>query len=131
MLSQRLIGRSISATEISTVNTELTESVEKWRKRDLSQEQVKYIFLDGVNFRMRIHRDIELTPVLAATGVTEAGHRLVLSLQAGDKESSTTWREFFKDLKTRGLDASAVTLGVMDGLTGLDAFSWKNFQRQR
>jgi putative transposase len=131
MLSQRLIGRSISATEISNVNTELTESVEKWRKRDLSQEQVKYIFLDGVNFRMRIHRDIELTPVLAAIGVTATGHRLVLSLQAGDKESSTTWREFFKDLKSRGLDASAVTLGIMDGLTGLERVFTEEFPQAK
>ncbi len=67
MLSKRLIGRAITATEISNVNTELTESVEKWRKRDLSNEKVKYMFLDGVNFRMRIHHDIEVTPVLAAS----------------------------------------------------------------
>jgi len=120
MLSKRLLGRSISATEISNVNTELNESVEKWRRRDLSQEPVKYVFIDGVNFRMRIGRDVELTPVLVAIGVTETGHRLVLSLQAGDKESSTIWREFFKDLKTRGLNGSNVTLGIMDGLVGLE-----------
>jgi len=131
MLSQRLIGRSISASEISNVNTELTESVEKWRKRDLSQELIKYIFLDGVNFHMRIHRDIELTPVLAAIGVTETGHRLVLSLQAGDKESSTTWREFFKDLKSRGLDAGSVTLGIMDGLSGLEGVFKEEFPQAK
>jgi putative transposase len=120
MLSNRLIGRSISASEISNVNSELTESVEKWRRRDLSGEAIKYLFLDGVNFRMRVGRDVDLTPVLVAIGVTETGHRLVLSLQAGDKESSTTWREYFKDLKSRGLDGNMVTLGVMDGLVGLE-----------
>jgi putative transposase len=120
MLSRRLLGRSISATEISNVNTQLTESVEKWRRRDLSQELIQYIFIDGVNFRMRIGRDVELTPVLAAIGVTDSGHRLVLSLQAGDKESSTTWREFFKDLKIRGLNPAHVKLGIMDGLPGLE-----------
>jgi putative transposase len=120
MLSNRLIGRSISAAEISSVNSELTESVEKWRRRDLTEETIKYLFIDGVNFRMRFGRNIELTPVLVAIGVTETGHRLVLSLQTGDKESSTTWREFFKDLKSRGLNGSTVTLGVMDGLAGLE-----------
>lgn len=120
MLSNRLIGRSISATEISSVNKELTESVEQWRKRDLSKEHVKYIFLDGVNFRMRVNRSVELIPVLAAIGVTDSGHRLVLSLQSGDKESAATWREFFKDLKFRGLDGSNVKLGIMDGLAGLE-----------
>jgi putative transposase len=120
MLSNRLIGRSISAAEISSVSSELTESVEKWRRRDLSGEEIKYLFLDGVNFRMRIGREVDLTPVLVAIGVTETGHRLVLSLQAGDKESSTNWREYFKDLKSRGLDGNKVTLGVMDGLVGLE-----------
>ena len=80
---------------------------------------------------MRIHRDIELTPVLAAIGVTETGHRLVLSLQAGDKESSTTWREFFKDLKSRGLDAGSVTLGIMDGLSGLEGVFKEEFPQAK
>ena len=57
--------------------------------RDLSNEDVKYMFIDGVNFHMRINRDIELVPVLVAIGVTEAGHRLVLSLQSGDKEPAS------------------------------------------
>ena len=120
MISRRLVGREISSTEISHANVELAGAVERWRMRDLSREQIKYIFVDGVNFHMRIGRDIELVPVLVAIGVTEDGHRLVLSLQSGDKESSSTWREFFKDLKVRGLDGQHVVLGVMDGLPGLE-----------
>lgn len=129
MISRRLIGRSISSTEISSANVELSEAVERWRLRDLSQEQIKYIFLDGVNFHMRIGREIEIVPVLAAIGVTEAGHRMVLSLQSGDKESSTTWREFFKDLKARGLNAQHVSLGVMDGLPGLEKVFKEEFPK--
>lgn len=120
MISRRLVGREISSTEISHANVELSAAVERWRMRDLSREQIKYIFVDGVNFHMRIGGDIELVPVLGAIGVTEAGHRLVLSLQSGDKESSSTWREFFKDLKVRGLEGQHVVLGVMDGLPGLE-----------
>ncbi len=52
--------------------------------------------------------------------MTEAGAKLVLGLQSGDKESATNWREFFRDLKSRGLDGSAVRLGIMDGLSGLE-----------
>jgi transposase-like protein len=59
-------------------------------------------------------------PVLVAIGVREDGTRLVLGLQAGDKESAANWRESFKDLKSRGLRGEGVTLGVMDGLTGLE-----------
>jgi putative transposase len=120
MLSRRLIGREISHEEVSTANRELTGAVEKWRNRDLSAEKIKYIVVDGVIFKMRVEGSIENTPVLVAIGVTEAGTRLVLGLQSGDKESATNWREFFRDLKSRGLDGSSVRLGIMDGLSGLE-----------
>jgi len=71
MISTRLIGRKISPTEISNANNELIEAVEKWRTRDLSEEAIKYIFLDGVTFDMRIDGSIEKVPVLVAIGVTE------------------------------------------------------------
>jgi len=120
MLSRRLIGRELSHEEVSTANRELTGAVEKWRNRDLSAEKIKYIFVDGVIFKMRVKGGIENTPVLAAIGVTEAGARLVLGLQSGDKESAANWREFFRDIKNRGLDSSSVRLGIMDGLSGLE-----------
>jgi len=120
MLSRRLIGREISHEEVSKANKELTAGVEKWRKRDLSREQIKYIFVDGVIFKMRLKYSVENVPVLAAIGVTANGTKLVLGLQSGDKESATNWREFFKDLKSRGLDGTLVQLGIMDGLSGLE-----------
>lgn len=131
LLSRRLIGRSLSPTEVSNASTELKHAVEAWRSRDLSREIIKYLFLDGVNFRMRITDGIKLVPVLVAIGVREDGTKLVLSLQGGDKESATTWREFFKDLKKRGLDGSKVRLGIMDGLTGLEKVFREEFPHAR
>ncbi|MFZ3122647.1 MAG: transposase [Thermodesulfovibrionales bacterium] len=86
MLSRRLIGRQISHEEVSKANRELTEAVEKWRSRDLSREKIKYTFVDGVIFKMRVNGSIENTPVLVAIGVTEDGAKLVLGMQSGDKE---------------------------------------------
>jgi putative transposase len=131
MISRRLIGRKISHTEISSANADLTEAVEKWRMRDLSRESIKYLFVDGVNFRMRIQRSIELVPVLVAIGVTRRGHKLVLGMQSGDKESASNWREFFKDLKSRGLNSQTVTLGIMDGLPGLETVFKEEFSQAR
>lgn len=121
LLSKRLIGRSISHEEVSKASRELKESVERWRNRDLSKEQIKYLYVDGVNFTMRTGKNVEAVPVLAAIGgATDDGTKLVVGLQSGDKESATTWREFFRDLKSRGLDGSLVKLGIMDGLSGLE-----------
>ncbi|MBC7350608.1 MAG: IS256 family transposase [Candidatus Aminicenantes bacterium] len=131
MISKRLLGRKVSPAEISNANKELIDAVEHWRNRDLSKEAIKYLFIDGVNFEMRVGKSIEKVPVLVVIGVTETGHRLVLGFQAGDKESSTTWREFFKDLKARGLDSSKVTLGIMDGLPGLESVFKQEFPKAK
>ncbi|MFO8063165.1 MAG: IS256 family transposase [Spirochaetia bacterium] len=120
MMSQRLIGRKISPMEVSKASQELTGAVEAWRERDLSSEPIKYLYVDGTLFSMRIDGSVEKVPILVVIGVNEDGHRTILAVQAGDKESASTWRELFKDLKTRGLDSSRVVLGVMDGLPGLE-----------
>lgn len=127
LLSKRLIGRKISHEEVSKANRELTEAVEQWRDRELSHEAVKYLFIDGVNFSMRSGRKIERVPVLVAIGVREDGTRLVMGLQTGDKESAASWREFFKDLKRRGLNGGKVLLGIMDGLPALEKVFQEEF----
>jgi putative transposase len=119
LLSNKLIGRKLSPQEVSNANKELISAIEKWRTRDLSGENIKYIYLDGVNFSMRIKK-IQTVPVLVAIGVDINGCRSVLGFQSGDKESASSWREFFKDLKSRGLNGSIVKLGIMDGLAGLE-----------
>jgi putative transposase len=127
LLSKRLIGRKLSHEEVSAASRELTEAIERWRSRDLSAEMIRYLYVDGVTFSMRVKTRIEKVPVLVAIGVTESKTKLVLGLQSGDKESASTWREFFRDLKTRGLDSSRVALGIMDGLPGLEKVFMEEF----
>ena len=121
IFSSQLLGRNISAGEISTINKEIMGAVEKWRTRDLSKFHIKYMIMDGVNFEMRQGRHIEKTPMLVVIGVTQENRRIFLTIQRGDKESASTWREIFKDLKhVRGLNKEYVQLGIMDGLSGLE-----------
>jgi len=131
LISEKLIDRKICASEVSKASSQLAEAVEAWRQRDLSVEPIKYMYMDGTLFSMRIDGTIEKVPVLVAIGVTETGHRTVLGLQSGDKESATNWREMFKDLKKRGLDASRIQLGVMDGLAGLERVFKEEFSKAK
>ena len=131
MISKHLIGRRISHAEISNANRDLTDAVERWRTRDLSKEEIRYLFLDGVNFDMRISGSIEKVSVLVVIGISVKGHKMVLSLQAGDKESAPAWRELFKDLKSRNLDRSKIVLGIMDGLPGLEKVFIEEFPKAR
>ena len=105
MISKRLIGRKISPGEVSRASHVLVQAIESWRNRSLSSLRYKYLFCDGVYFEMRIARSIEKVSVLVVIGVTENGQKQVIGLQSGDKESASSWREIFKDLKRRDLDS--------------------------
>ena len=131
LMSERLIGRRLSPMEVSNGSRELSHAVEAWRGRDLSSEPIKYMYVDGTLFSMRVHGSVEKVPVLVVIGVTEEGYRTVLAVQSGDKESAGTWRELFKDTKKRGLDPSRVVLGIMDGLPGLEKVFLEEFPNAR
>lgn len=128
LISKRLLGEKISHSQVSECASALCKSVEKWRSRPINEE-IKYLYLDGTNFKMRVANSVELVTVLVAIGVTKSGHKKVLALQAGDKESAGCWRELFKDLKARGLDKNNVQLGIMDGLQGLEKVFTEEFPK--
>ncbi len=119
LISKSLLGRKISKSEVSAVNAELLSGIDTWRVRPLHDCKIKYMYLDGVNFHMRVGHQVEIIPVLVIIGVTFENRKVFLTIQQGDKESATTWREVFKDLKARGLAKDLVQLGIMDGLPGL------------
>ena len=121
MFSSQLLGRKISAAEVSNVNKEISGAIELWRTRPLNVVHIKYMIIDGVNFTMRVGHHIEKVPMLVVIGVTYDNKRLFLNIQQGDKDKASTWREMFRDMKhVRGLNKDDIQLGIMDGLTGLE-----------
>jgi len=130
LISKRLLGTGISHDKVSSCASHLVESVESWRTRPIT-ESFKYLYLDGTNFSMRIDGSVEKVNVLVVIGVTEAGHKQIICLQAGDKESAPNWREVFKDLKKRGLDGDKIQLGIMDGLPGLEKVFLEEFKKAK
>jgi putative transposase len=120
LISKSILGRKISHGEVSKINGELLTGIDTWRTRDLSAIPIKYMYIDGVNFAMRNGVTVDKIPMLVVIGVRKDTNRKVfLALQKGDKESASSWREVFKDMKARGLRKDIVELGIMDGLPGL------------
>ncbi|MEW6184080.1 MAG: transposase, partial [Bacillota bacterium] len=79
LFSSQLLGRRVSAGEVSRVNAEVEAAIEAWRTRSLAGHRVKYLMLDGVNFRMRVCGAVEKTPMLVVIGVTESNERIFLA----------------------------------------------------
>lgn len=130
LISERLFGYRVSHEQISQCASKLSSGVEKWRSRPITTP-FKYLYLDGTNFKMRIGKEIETVNVLVVIGVGEDNIKQVLALQAGDKESATSWRELFKDLKARGLKKEKILLGIMDGLPGLESVFLDEFSNAK
>ena len=69
LMSEALIGRRVSRGEVSAISQELLTGIDKWRNRDLSSLDIKYMYVDGVFFKMRVEHKIERIPMLIVIGV--------------------------------------------------------------
>jgi putative transposase len=116
---ERMVGAQYSPTTISNITNTVLEDVDAWRKRPLNR-RYSVLYMDGMYVSLK--RDtVEHESVYIVMGIDEDGHRQILGFYVGGKESASTCREIFRDLKDRGLEE--VLVGVADGLTGLkDAF---------
>ena len=121
----------LSCSSISRANRALKESFNNWRKRDLSLEEIVYLFLDGIYMGVRAaSRDKEA--ILVAHGINREGKRVVVHLSLGVRESTESWKGVLNDLRDRGLKAPQLV--ITDGNPGLlraiDEI-WPEVPRQR
>src|SRR3990172_12549260 len=88
---QPLWGKSgLSRSSVSRANKALKEGFNNWRQRDLSLEEIIYLFLAGIYLGVR-GNSREKEAVLVAHGITPDGKPVVLHLSLGGRES-TEWR---------------------------------------
>jgi transposase-like protein len=109
-------GQSLlSRTAVSEITQRLWAEYEAFASRDLSEFEVIYLFVDGLAERLHLGQAREA--VLAAWGVLADGHKVLLHLAPGTKEDTASCREFFQELRRRGLPDPLLV--VSDGAPGL------------
>ena len=121
----------LSRPSVSRANKALKEAFNNWRRRDLSLEDIIYLFLDGIYLGVR-GRSRDKEAVLVAHGITREGKRVVLHLSLGGRESTESWKGVLNDLVERGLNEPLLL--VTDGNPGLlKAIKdiWPKIARQR
>ena len=122
-ISKQVLGVRVSHEEVHRSLDTLLPGAKRFLERPLNGRTFVYLYLDGTNFHVR-RTTVQKEPTLVVIGVDEKGHKSVLSMTQGDRDNRRAWEMVFADLKTRGLDASTIRLGIMDGLPGLaDAFA--------
>jgi transposase-like protein len=85
-----------------------------FRHRDLSQIDYVYLWADGVHFNIRLEQDRLCCLVLI--GVRANGHKELVAVGDGYRESTESWSELLRDLKRRGMRAPVLAIG--DGALG-------------
>jgi len=107
---------NIDRSFVSRCASQIDNEVEIWKNRPLDQRYA-YIWLDAIYTKIRTEGKVNSTAVLIAIGLKEDGHRDVLGLHLGNKESYYNWKEFLQSLKARGLERSE--LWISDEHDGL------------
>lgn len=109
-------GRSLlSRSAVSELTAKLWEEYEEFATRDLSEHEIRYLFLDGVAERLRPGLGREA--VLCAWGIDAEGKKILLALAPGTKEDTESCRAFIEDMRRRGLGDPLLV--VTDGAPGL------------
>jgi putative transposase len=121
----------LSRSSVSRANKALKEAFNNWRNRDLSGEEILYLFLDGIYLGVR-GNSREKEAVLIAHGINREGKRVVLHLSLGVRESTRSWKVALEDLVGRRLKAPKliITDGNPGLLKALDEV-WPEVPRQR
>jgi len=121
----------LSRTAVSEMTEALWEEYESFCQRDLSGFEVVYLFLDAVYESMRLNRGPK-EGLLAAWGITRDGHRVLLHLMLGNKESYEHWRDLLRDMVKRGLKPPVtITSDGAPGLISAVEQVWSKSLRQR
>lgn len=114
-----LFDGAVSKDIVSRAWRKVKTDWEAWCARDLADDDVVRLILDGTVVKTRIDRKATSISVLAAIGVRRDGQKVLLSIRNMGGESKAAWRMFLGDLDARGLKAPDFV--IVDGAPGLEA----------
>ena len=131
-LAPLLRGGPLSKDAVSRLVGRLAEDFETWRQRDLADDQIQYLILDGWYPKVRIGKRRVRVPVLVTLGVRGDGERVVLDVRLAGDESTAAWRDVVRSLVDRHVGVPR--LAMIDGSAGLAASlreQWPSLAIQR
>lgn len=118
---QALVGPEcpgLSASTITRLLGQWQDEYKAWSKRSLADQRYVYLWVDGVHFNIRLEEDRQC--ILVLMGATADGHKELIAIADGYRESEQSWQELLLDVKARGLSIDP-KLATGDGALGF----WK------
>ena len=106
----------LSETSIIRLKSEWKQEYQQWQKRELEEDYL-YVWVDGV-YPKAGPKD-ENMALLVVVGLNSRGHKEILAIEEGYRESIESWRDVFRCLKKRGI--KWIGMVVADGIDSV----WK------
>jgi putative transposase len=108
----------LSPATLSRLQQGWQDDLAQWPQRDLAGQRYVYFWVDGVYFQRRLEEARHC--LLVIIGADAPGHKELVGLWDGDRESEQSWKELLLDRQSHGL-AQAPALAIGDGAWGF----WK------
>lgn len=104
----------VSAATVARLKAVWHDEYREWQARPITG-QVVYLWIDGLYVKAGLEKD-KAALLVAVAGFVD-GHKEVVALQAGYRESTDSWADVLRDLKSRGMNDPAAVIG--DGHLGI------------
>lgn len=105
----------VSAGVIARAKAQWQEEYRAWSRRPLGGRAAVYWWADGLYVKAGL--EDEKAAMLVVVAAFADGHKEIVALHSGYRESADSWLEVLRDVKGRGLNAPSVV--VADGALGL------------
>ena len=108
-------AKNLSPGVISRLKADWEQEYHIWNKRDLSKKNYVYWWADGIYLEARM--EDASSCVLVIIGVTDRGHKELIAIEDGFRESKESWRNVLLSLQSQGL-MKGPELATGDGALG-------------
>lgn len=118
---QALVGpraEGLSASAVTRLKQGWEQEYDDWSRRSLEGKEYVYVWADGIHFNVRLEEDRQC--ILVLMGARVDGHKELIALVDGYRESEQSWLTLLVDVKQRGLKLDP-KLATGDGALGF----WK------
>jgi len=116
---QALFAGRIGKDAVSRAWRRTRAAWEAWQQRDLADDDIVRLILDGTVVKVRLDRKATAISLLIALGVRRDGQKVVLAIKNLGGETEAAWRAVLDDLLARRL--AKPDLVIVDGGKGLEA----------
>ena len=127
-----LFGGAVGKDVVSRTWRKVRTDWDAWNARDLADEDIVRLILDGTVVRVRLDKKATNISLLVVLGVRRDGQKVLLAVKNMGGESEAAWRAILDGLVGRGLRTPEFL--ITDGGAGLDralAALWPDVPAQR